>query len=81
MWTPDLPGEVARLEALGFRSEMSGIQNGQFPSSYSYHYNHHGGLWIEVLSQELYEGLESYFAGGPLLAVEQPKEGRIEGLD
>jgi hypothetical protein len=73
MRTPDLQAEVGRLEALGFRSEMSGTQNGQFPSSYSYHYNHHGGLWIEVLSRELYEGLESYFAGGPLVAEENPK--------
>ena len=68
MWTPDLPAEVDRLEALGFRSELSGVREGEHPTSYSYHYNHHGGLWIEVLSQDLYEGLELYLSGGPLAA-------------
>ena len=67
MWTPDFAGEVRRLEGLGFKSELSGTQDGQFPAMFSYHYNHHGGLWIEVLSQELYQGLESYLSGGSLM--------------
>lgn len=66
LWTRDLAAEVSRLEGLGFRSELAGTKDGEHPFSYSYHYNHHGGLWIEILSKELFDGLESYLAGGDL---------------
>ena len=74
MWTPDFAAEVRRLETLGFASELSGCVEGDFPAMFSYHYNHHGGLWIEVVSQDIYDGLASYLAGGPLMPPEKIAE-------
>lgn len=52
LWTEDLAGEVRRLEALGFPSEMSGYQDGIHPVAFSMHHNPHGGLWLEILAKE-----------------------------
>jgi hypothetical protein len=60
----DLPAQSARLEGIGFRREFTGIGDGEDVHGFAYHYNHHGGLWIELVSAEWSEVIDRWIAGG-----------------
>lgn len=65
-WVDDLAGEVARLEALGFRPEVSGVAADGGPGDFVYIHNHLGGLWLELVDSAMRPGVERWLHGSEL---------------
>jgi hypothetical protein len=61
----NVPSEVARLAAIGFREELTdtGIDGAEGGNSFVY--NHHGGLWFELISSSRRAQIDEWIAGGP----------------
>lgn len=68
----DLAGEVARLQALGYRLEFSGMAADGSRGNMGYLHDPHGGLWIELVETGLRSQLEHWMRTG-----EYPK---IDGM-
>lgn len=53
-YTPDLPGESARLESLGLRRELSGVTDTGEVTRATFHINPVSpGMWIELVDQSV----------------------------
>ena len=63
--TNDLEGDMARLDAQGFAPELYALDGDGRPARMAFHQNHHGGLWIELVSADFAVFLDEWIAGGP----------------
>lgn len=48
-WVNDLQQSMTALDALGFPSEASGAAENGTVCEFSYHFNRHSGIWIEIV--------------------------------
>jgi hypothetical protein len=62
-WSKDFHQDIARLDALGFPSECSGIASDGGHSEFSYHRNPHSGLWIELVDDTHRHRIQAWTAG------------------
>jgi hypothetical protein len=62
---PNVPDEVKRLAALGFREELTDTGVDGAEGGNSFVYNHHGGLWFELISSARRVRIDEWIAGGP----------------
>jgi Glyoxalase/Bleomycin resistance protein/Dioxygenase superfamily len=61
----DVAEEVARLAAIGFQEELTDTGVDGAEGGNSFVYNHHGGLWFELISSARRARLDEWIAGGP----------------
>src|ERR1039458_1491376 len=60
----NLAAEVARLEALGYRMEFSGMGDSKSASRVSYLHDYNGGLWIELVDATLHQEIDEWINSG-----------------
>lgn len=62
----DLPAEVERLNRIGFKSEFVQEASDGGMGGFSYHYNHHGGLWLELVASSVKALTDRWIEDGTL---------------
>ncbi|MFE7421097.1 VOC family protein [Rhodococcus sp. NPDC057529] len=64
-WVDDLVSSMDALAALGFPSEAAGAGDGGTVSEFSYHFNRHSGIWIEIVDAAARPGIERWTRPNP----------------
>jgi hypothetical protein len=59
-WVDDLEASIASLDALGFPSEAAGVGEHEERAEFSYHFNRHSDIWIEVVDSAIRAGFERW---------------------
>jgi hypothetical protein len=59
-WVDDFHGEIARLESLGLRCELSGVDDRGDRREFAYHLDTSTGLWVELVDSAGREALETW---------------------
>ncbi|MFC5745296.1 VOC family protein [Actinomadura rugatobispora] len=59
-WVDDLEASMAALDALGFPSEAAGAGDDGSVCEFSYHFNRHSGIWIEIVDVASRPALERW---------------------
>ena len=60
----DVATQVERLESIGFRHELTDVGIPGTVGGNAFVYNHHGGLWLDLISTERRTRLNRWIDGG-----------------